>query len=81
MENSLRLNVARELLTEFDSHDWNCMRDVVYNATGLLKSKREVELMFQFLPRSLQLDALKFGMSDTEWRDQLYVYLRDQLEN
>lgn len=68
---------------EFDSQDWASMHDCIVNATwddskeeGLDLSVEELKKLFKELPKDLQADARKWGMGDTPWRDEVYVWYR-----
>lgn len=66
---------------DFDKHDWDSMHDCIINASwddskkgGLSLSVDELKKLFKELPKEMQADARKWGMSDTTWRDNLYEW-------
>lgn len=66
---------------EFTKNDWAHFHDVILDATwhsGKVKlSQPEMEKLFFELPEEMRLDACKWGMSDTCWRDELWKWYKD----
>jgi hypothetical protein len=66
---------------EFDQMDWNHFHDTILDVTwddGQINlTQDEMEALFNELPVSIQEDAKVWGMSDTPWRGQLFIWYRD----
>lgn len=58
--------------------DVKYMHDTVYEALNKSLSEKELEDLFLSLPKDIQLDALKWGITDTVVRDNIYEYLIEQ---
>lgn len=62
----------------FDKNDWAHFHDVIIDVTwnnGKINlNQGEMEQLFLELPEDMRLDAKKWGMSDTSWGDNLYVW-------
>lgn len=62
-------------ISNFTKNDWDHMHDCILDATwdSIQKncSREELVEIFNELPKEMQLDAYKWGMSDTVWRDNL----------
>jgi Tfp pilus assembly protein PilN len=55
--------------------------DVVADVTGESSIPVEqLKMIFSRLPRHVQMTALQWGLSDTVFRDQAFVYLREHRE-
>jgi len=57
------------------------MQDVLLGVTDVSSSEPECHLAFFQLPETIQCDALKWGLSDTEVRDNIYTHLMKKVEN
>ena len=57
------------------------LHDVVFNVTGKSVKNEELESIFNTLPSHLKHLAYEWGMNDTVFRDDTYVYLKEKLEN
>lgn len=68
-------------ITDFEQSDWNHLHDVVFNVTGKSVKNEELESIFNTLPSHLKHLAYEWGMNDTVFRDDTYVYLKEKLEN
>lgn len=62
-------------LTKFNQNDWNHFHDVVDGATDQSKPQEELERIFLLLPELLQSETTNWGMNDTVWRENAYLYL------
>ena len=61
----------------FSENEINCMYDVVY--TGINKSptnEQLVELFYNKLPNNIKEIGIIYGLCDTEFKDMLYVWLK-----
>jgi hypothetical protein len=60
----------------FDKNDWAHFHDVILDVTwdnGKINlNQEEMEKMFWELPEEMRMDAHKWGMNDTPWRDELW---------
>lgn len=82
IKESKELQAIRAMMNlKFDSHDWACLHDCVYNATydektedGKSFTQSELEVLFLEMPENMKMDAFKWGMSDTPWRDEVYAW-------
>ena len=57
------------------------MHDIVFEALGESITEEEAQVIFYNLPETVQCDALKEGLSDTEVRDQIYTHLKKVNDN
>ena len=62
----------------FDRNDWAHFHDVILDVTwndGKVNlNQEEMEQLFWELPEDMRIDAKKWGMNDTPWRDSLWVW-------
>lgn len=70
---------------EFDKQ-WASFHDALYNATyndvskeGKTFTQDELEALFMTLPDDLQYKAFLWGMSDTEWREDVYEWYQKNM--
>lgn len=65
---------------KFTKNDWAHFHDVILDATwhyGKINlSQSEMEKLFIEIPEEMKIDAYKYGMSDTPWRDELWRWYR-----
>jgi hypothetical protein len=62
---------------EFDQDDLNTLHDVIFNALdkeGL--TNEQIMEYWNMFPEDIKLDALKWGVSDTPTRDNMYVWIQ-----
>ena len=64
------------IVVKFDDTDWACLHDAVMDSTGKELNRKELEVLFNELPRSIQFTAFQWGMSDTVFGDEVYVHLQ-----
>ena len=50
--------------------------DVTWNNGKINLNQGEMEQLFLELPEDMRLDAKKWGMSDTPWRDELGIWYK-----
>ena len=63
---------------ELKRHDLDSLHDTIFEALGIeSKSDKEILEYWNKLPRNIQLDAEKWGLSDTVVRDDIYVWLQE----
>ena len=70
-------------IEDFSDNCWNHMHDcilhVTYNTTKKKCTREELLDIFKKLPYSLQVEAYKYGMSDTLWRDNFIKYYEENM--
>lgn len=64
-----------KLELEYDQHDLNSFADAVYEATETHFGNDELIAIFHTLPHSIKATAFLAGLSDTVFRDEVFVYL------
>ena len=64
---------------EFDNNDWASFHDALWEADPENKkfTQEELEVLFMQLPQSTQYEAFLWGMSDTEWRENVYNWYKE----
>lgn len=74
-------NKTIDFLSEVDENEWDhmhdCVVDVTYKDDVLKLSREELLTLFHSMPRELQLDAFRFGMNDTGWREEFIEWLKN----
>lgn len=69
-------------MEEFTQNDWNHMHDCILHATWSTTKKKstkeELVDIFNKMPEDLKEEAYKYGMSDTEWRDNFIKWYREK---
>lgn len=60
----------------FAGDDWGSLHDVVVEFDGKSRTKEEIRAIFDKLPERMRNTAHLWGLSDTVFRDEAYVYLR-----
>ena len=61
-----------------DDGDWGSLHDVLIELHGKRRTKDEVKAMFLLLPEHVRDEAHTWGLSDTVFGDDAYVYFRDK---
>ena len=65
----------------FDKNDWDHLHDVIldatWNTTKKQCSQKELEKIFESLPAHLKEMAIKWGMNDTVFRDEVWYIFRN----
>ena len=64
----------------FEGNKWHSFSDVLLEL-DLPTKKEDCIKQFERLPASIQLIAFEWGLSDTPFRDEAYVWLRDNPES
>ena len=69
----------------FGKNDWvhfhDVILDVTWNNGKLNLTQEQMEILFWELPEELRLDAIKWGMNDTPWRDELWRWYKNNKLN
>ena len=70
----MKLDISK---VELDQDDLDTLHDVIFNALGLddLSNDKILEYWNKF-PDDIKLDAIKWGISDTPTRDNMYGWLQ-----
>jgi hypothetical protein len=66
---------------EIEEEDLAPIHDVVFDITGHSYNNEELVRVFNSLPEDIQLDAAKWGTSDTEVRGQIWGHLEEKLKD
>ena len=74
-----QLILAKKRLCDliFERQDWASVHDVIYDITNVSLSQEGLEEIFDQLPDTIQFDAFKWGLSDTEVRGQIHKFIID----
>lgn len=59
--------------------DYARFHDVVFEATGVSHPKEKLIELFLKLPHPIQMTAFGWGLSDTIFSDEAYVYITTQM--
>jgi len=70
---NFKMAILKEVFMEDGAY--GSLHDVYFEAMGETITEEEAELLFFRLPEDLQCDALKWGISDTEVRDNIYTHI------
>jgi hypothetical protein len=64
---------------KLDQDDLNTLHDVIFEALDKEEQLSNDEIMnyWNMLPKHIKLDALKWGMSDTPTRDNMYEWFQE----
>lgn len=65
---------------EFESGDFNSMHDVFLDLTGHSFTDSELETLFNVLPQHIKGIAYSWGMSDSVFRDEVYVHFENEIK-
>lgn len=78
-----------KLYKEFPNTDHNAFHDVIVEVLSVLRHKHKIEeITFDMcshtydniLPRDMKFTAEQWGISDTEFRDNAYTFLKEYYE-
>jgi hypothetical protein len=62
---------------DYDQNDWNHLHDAVLTASGKSLNNLDLAIIFFRLPEELKKLAFNWGMSDTEFREKVIEYLKN----
>ncbi len=66
---------------ELDRYDLNFLHDVILSSTNKnIKTDEELMEYWKILPYDIKLDTIKWGISDTVVRDDMYVFFKENCE-
>ncbi len=63
----------------FEDDAWYPFHDAVYEATNVSHPKEKLKELFLELPKDVQQTAFTWGLSDTVFRDEVYVFVTQNL--
>jgi hypothetical protein len=63
-----------------EEEDFGPLHDIVYNITDYEYTNDELLLIWNNLPEDIQLEAAKWGMSDTCVREEIHEHLENELK-
>lgn len=64
----------------FKSDTCSSFHDVVHEALGKSYSDEKLKEIFYMLPINIQQIAFNLGLSDTVFRNEVYVYITEQIK-
>ena len=70
-----KIALMREVLKD---DEWKSLHDTIFEATDKQLDHVQVRSVFMSLPEGLQIDALRWGVSDTVVRDEIYTFLKGE---
>ncbi len=56
--------------------EWLSMSGVLFDLDGRTRTLSETRAAFNVLPDHIQAEALAWGLSDTEFRESVYLYFK-----
>jgi hypothetical protein len=59
-----------------EQKDFNNIHDVVLDLTGVKPTNEECQKIWDELPEDIQNMGIRWGTSDTEFRDDLHIWLK-----
>lgn len=64
---------------KLDRSDLNSLHDVIFEALDYIDELSDEIIMeyWKEIPRDIKMDAIKWGLSDTPTRDNIYVWLQE----
>lgn len=72
------LDVIKESNKMFDDNGWNHLHDVALDAIGKnYHTRKSLFMLYEALPEQIKLNAVKYGLSDTVVRDEIFIYLKE----
>ena len=63
-----------------DKAEWASFHDVVFEVTGRTHTPTQLRILFGALPERIRDTAHSWGLSDTCFRDDASVFMREKLE-
>jgi len=62
----------------FEDYGAALFHDTVYEATNVSHSEDKLKEIFYTLPKNIQMTAMEWGLSDTVFRDEAYVFIKEK---
>lgn len=69
--------ILYSILNKFDRDDWNAFHDVVYDVLGEPPDDYKLGALFAVLPEHIQMKAVEWGMGDSVFRDDAYLWFQE----
>ena len=63
----------------FEGESWYSFHDTVYEVTGVSESKSTLRSFFIQLPLHIQHTAFEWGLSDTDFNQEVYQHLKEKV--
>jgi len=57
-----------------EQEDYNVLHDIVYDITNINADNTQLQNIWDMIPENLQALAIHWGMSDTESRENIYLW-------
>jgi len=57
-----------------EQEDYNILHDIVYDITNIKADNTQLQDIWDMIPENLQALAIHWGMSDTESRENIYLW-------
>lgn len=64
-----------------EKEDYDVLHDIVYDVTNIQAANAQLQSIWDMLPEDIQALAIHWGMSDTESRENIYIWVRDRFES
>jgi hypothetical protein len=64
-----------------EQEDYDVLHDIVYDVTNIQAANAQLQSIWDMLPEDIQALAIRWGMSDTESRENIYIWVRDRFES
>lgn len=65
-----------QVVITLDLNDVDALRDVLYNAKDIEATTEDALLLWEELPEDIKLEAVRWGVSDTVVRDNIYEWIQ-----
>ncbi len=65
---------------EFCSNDFAGFHDAIIDATDKHLNQEELIEVWNILPTHIKTTAIEWGMQDTEFKDEVYVWSKENIE-
>jgi len=69
-----------KVTVELEKEDFDVLHDVVLEVTGYGYSDKELQIVWDNLPKDIQSIAISWGTNDTVFRDKMYRHLEKKLK-
>lgn len=70
--------MKHKIEVEFTQSDFDSLHDVIFNALDIEGlTNEQIMNYWEMFPKNIKLDAIKWGVSDTPTRDNMYVWLQE----
>lgn len=62
---------------ELEQEDFNAMHDVIFEVLDTQPTDEQIQKVWNILPDHIQGDAIQWGASDSVFRDNMYVWIKE----